>query len=124
MDRGLEPDECFYLRNEPMVRGKEELNLSIDPPPDLAIEVELSRDVLDKMRVYAALGVPELWRFDGESLKIYELADDGDYRPRDGSLHLPDFPTHAVPEWIARAKDSDEATWARSFIDWIRTPGS
>ncbi len=121
LDRGLEPDECYYLRNEPLVRGKEEIDLSIDPPPDLAVEVELSSGALDKMQIYAALRVPELWRFDGEILKGYELAADGEYHLREGSPHLPDFPVQAAPEWIARAKETDEGAWARAFMDWIRT---
>ncbi len=122
LDRGLEPDECFYLRNEPFVRGKDEIDLSLDPPPDLVIEVELSRNSLDKMRIYAALGVGELWRFDGETLSVYELAADGQYQACAGSPQLTDFPVKAVPEWIARAKDTDEGAWARAFIAWIKTP--
>src|SRR3954466_9308750 len=60
LERGLEPDECFYLQNEPLVREKEELDLSTDPPPDLAIEIDVSRDSRRRLRIYAEIGVPEV----------------------------------------------------------------
>ena len=72
LDRGLEADDCFYLANAPLVRGKK-LDLSVDPPPDLAIEVEISRSALDRMGIYAALRVPEIWRYDGETLRVERL---------------------------------------------------
>src|SRR5262245_37853905 len=61
LERGLEPDECYYILNEPRVRGKDNLDLSVDPPPDLAIEVDVTRTSTGKMTIYAAIGIPELW---------------------------------------------------------------
>src|SRR3954454_19090485 len=77
-DRGLEPDECYYLANAERVSGRK-IDLEVDPPPDLAIEVEISRSALDRMGIYAALGVPEVWRFDGETLRVAQLRADGTY---------------------------------------------
>ena len=79
LERGLEPDSCFYLANERRIRGKRELDLTIDPPPDLAIEIDITSSSLDRQGIYAALGVPEIWRFDGESLRVYQLQPDGTY---------------------------------------------
>ena len=62
LERGLEPDECFYFKSSALIRGKTELDLMEDPPPDLAIEVEITQNVLDRISIYAALGVPEIWR--------------------------------------------------------------
>lgn len=118
--RGLEPDQCYYVLNEPAVRGKRKLDLSIDPPPDLAIEIDISRSSLNKLKIYAALGVPEVWLFDGESVRVHELGDGGKYRPREGSLNLPGFPIADVPEWIDRAFETDEATWLIAFQEWAR----
>lgn len=71
-EKGLEADDCFYLNNLPEILGKRrEIDLTVDRPPDLAVEVEISRSVLDRMGIYAALGVPEVWRFDGRR----DLAD-------------------------------------------------
>ncbi|HKI20054.1 MAG TPA: Uma2 family endonuclease, partial [Isosphaeraceae bacterium] len=79
-ERGLEADECYYIAAFSQVRGKRKsIDLSVDPPPDLAIEIEISRSALDRMGIYATLGVPEVWRFDGETLLINQLQDDGTY---------------------------------------------
>lgn len=122
--RGLEPDECFYVRNEPAVRGKRKIDLSVDPVPDLAIEVDVSRPSHEKLEVYAALGIPEVWLFDGQSLRVYELGADGEYAMRDDSLNLPGFPLNVVAEWIDRALDTDETSWAIAFQEWVREQGS
>jgi Uma2 family endonuclease len=120
MLRGLEPDQCYYVQNELAVRGKRKLDLSIDPPPDLAIEIDISRSSLEKLEIYAALGVPEVWLFDGDRLEVRELTDNGTYLVREVSLNLPGFPIAAVPQWIDRAFDTDETTWAISFQEWMQ----
>lgn len=121
--RGLEPDQCYYVRNEPAVRGKRKLDLSIDPPPDLAIEVDITRSSLEKLEIYGALGVPEVWLFNGDRLQINTLAADEVYIPADESLSLPGFPFLLVPEWIDRAFETDNTTWALSFQAWVRRAG-
>src|SRR5437870_10697521 len=67
---GLEPDECFWIKNESRMRGKKKWHALTDPPPDLAIEIDITSSWLDRLAIYAALEIPEVWRFDGESLKI------------------------------------------------------
>ncbi len=66
--KGLEPDECFYIQNERLIRGKNRLDLRRDPPPDLALEMEVTNRAVPKLPIYAALGVPEVWRYDGREL--------------------------------------------------------
>ena len=78
VERGLEPDECYYLQSASRVRDLTALDLGVDPPPDLAIEVDVTRSVMDRLGVYAALRVPEVWRFDGQAVEAYGLAADGD----------------------------------------------
>ena len=70
VERGLEPDASFYFANERRIRGKKRLDLTIDPPPDLAIEIDITSSSLNRQSIYASLGVPEIWRFDGESLRV------------------------------------------------------
>jgi Uma2 family endonuclease len=118
--RGLEPDECYYIQHESLVRGKLGIDLNVDPPPDLVVEIDVSSKSLRKLRLYAGLGIPEVWRFDGQRLTVYELTGDGQYSVRPGSVQLPGFPTADVVEWIARAQTTDEASWARAFPSWIR----
>jgi len=118
--KGLEPDECYWLQNEPHMRGKRELSLAKDPPPDLAVEIEITRTVLDRLPIYAALGVPEIWRFDGEELHVHELHK-GKYREKKQSLAFPFLPLDKIVEFIQQSDEMDETSLIRSFIRWIRS---
>ena len=71
--KGAEPDSCYYLQNEPLVRSKQEIDLDNDPPPDLVLEIDITSGSLDKKPIYAAIGVPELWRYDGNKLDVFVL---------------------------------------------------
>jgi len=75
---GVEPDNCFYIQNEPLIRGNLNINLSQDPPPDLALEIDMTSKSLNRQVIYARLGVPEIWRYDEGVLTIYHLQD-GEY---------------------------------------------
>jgi Uma2 family endonuclease len=119
--RGLEPDECYYVQNEPHVRGKGDVDLETDPPPDLVIEVELSRSALDKFVIYQSLGVPEIWRFDGTELKVHLRAKDGDYRLVDSSAAFPLLPLDGLQEFLSRWKTSGETRLVREFAEWVRS---
>ncbi len=119
-ERGLEPDECYYVDNELVVRGREDLTLESDPPPDLAVEVEISRSALDRMGIYATLGVSEVWRCDGTHLRIERLRSDGAYEPCTHSVCFPDLAATEVDRFLANRHGTDETTWARSFRDWVR----
>lgn len=70
LDRGAEPDKAYYIQNQSLVAGRT-VNLQADPPPDLVVEVDMTHTDIDKNRLYAAMGVPEFWRFDGHNLRIY-----------------------------------------------------
>lgn len=70
LERSLEPDNCYYLEHEFQVRGRDELDLAIDPPPDLAVEVDASTSSLDRLPVYEAIGVPEVWRWRQERIEV------------------------------------------------------
>ncbi|MCO5167347.1 MAG: Uma2 family endonuclease [Planctomycetes bacterium] len=126
LDRGLEPDECYWVQREPAIRGKAELDLLVDPPPDLAVEVEISRSALDKLAVYAALGVPEVWRHDGVRLEVLLLGASGEYAPAARSAALPDLPPEEVTRALARREAVDETSLVREFVARVRAgrPGA
>src|SRR5882724_9254203 len=111
LEKGLEPDKCFYTKNEAKIRGKKRLDLRRDPPPDLAIEVEITQRLLDREQIYAALGVPELWRYDGRKLRVFVLVR-GKYRDRDRSRTFPGVPLELIERWLRHSLTMDEATWA------------
>jgi Uma2 family endonuclease len=119
LDRGLEADDCFYLANAPRVRGKT-IDLSVDPPPDLAIEVEISRSALDRMGIYAALRVPEIWRYDGETLRVEPLQPDGTYATSKTSLAFPFLPLDEVVRFLQQGAAMDHAEWERTLRAWVR----
>ena len=120
LKRGLEPDECFYIFHEPSVRGKDDLDLSIDPPPDLAIEVDVTRSSKAKMAIYAALGVPELWRYDGEEILVFLLDAQGNYQRSETSLNLPMLPIADLKRFLDMRGSFDETTLLIMFRDWVR----
>jgi Uma2 family endonuclease len=120
VERGLEPDQCYYLTNEPLVRGKDDLDLAIDPPPDLAVEMEVSRSVVDRMGIYASFGVPELWRSDGSSLQVLQLHADGRYVVAERSRFFPMLDVAEVEKLLAKRMEMDETRLVRSFRAWVR----
>jgi Uma2 family endonuclease len=118
--KGIEADECYYIQNESAVRGKMEIDLTVDPPPDLAIEIDMSSPSLPRLPIYAALGIPEIWQFDGERCKILSLID-GKYGEKSQSRALPIITVEAVETLIAQAQDMGETSWAKSVRQWVRT---
>ncbi|NET48331.1 MAG: Uma2 family endonuclease [Merismopedia sp. SIO2A8] len=103
--KGLEPDGCFYIHNEAVVRGVETLDFSVHPPPDLVIEVDHSHGSLSKFPIYTALAIPEIWRLRKGILTIYILnADQTGHETSPVSLAFPDFPVQTLPYFLERAK--------------------
>ncbi len=115
--RGFEPDSCFYLQNEASVRNKDRIDLLIDPPPDLVIEIDLTHDSLIKLPIYAQFRVPEVWRYHGVVLEILVL--DGDrYVQRNESTVLPGVTAEALTRLVAEAKGSSRNAWLRRVRAW------
>ena len=117
--KGLEPDECYYVLNESQIRGKLEIDLDVDPPPDLAIEVDISRSTINRLNIYAALGVPEVWRFDGHTLHVYHLQAKRTYVEAEASLNVPAFPVREIVRFL-QPSEQDETSLMWSFVDWVK----
>ncbi len=97
------------------------LDLAVDPPPDLAIEVDVTRSVMDRLGVYAALRVPEVWRFDGQAVEAYTLATDGRYERIANSAALPFLPLDELGPLVqGAAANGDDAAWFREVQTWLR----
>jgi Uma2 family endonuclease len=120
LEKGLEPDNCYYIQHAAAMRAKEDLDFSVDPPPELAVEIEVTRRALDKLRLYAALGVPEVWRYDGRELRVYRLGPEGRYEPSSTSVALPGFPVGEVQRILPQSAAVGEIELAKSFRDWVR----
>ncbi len=118
MTAGIEPDNCFYIDHEAAVRNKERLDLSVDPPPDLVLEIDVTSRTHPS--IYEALGVPELWRFEKGKLKIY-LLEDGKYVESDKSKNFPNLPLiEAIPEYGDRAKTDGRNKTMKAFRVWVK----
>ncbi|MDR3635829.1 MAG: Uma2 family endonuclease [Isosphaeraceae bacterium] len=119
--RGLEADASFYLENFRRVRGKKKLDLSVDPPPDLAVEVEISRSAMSRMDIYASLSVPEVWRFDGERLSVWQLQPNGSYTEVTTSPSFPRLGLEEVIHWLNLAASMEDLSeWVVQFQTWVR----
>jgi Uma2 family endonuclease len=118
--KGIEPDECYWIQNEAAVRGKKQINLAVDPPPDLALEVDVSRSWLDRIAIFAALRIPEVWCFDGRSLRIHLLQPNGEYAQSDTGAAFPFLPMTDFARFLQFDERTDELTQMRAFVDWLR----
>lgn len=119
MDAGVEPDDCFYIQNEARVRGKDRINLEIDPPPDLAIEIDITSRT--RLNNYQALRVPELWRWNGKKLEINLLLD-GKYGESNISNIFVNLPiSQVIPEYFMLSKINGRNATMKAFRAWIKT---
>jgi Uma2 family endonuclease len=121
LEKGAEPDKCHYLGDHAaLVRGKQRLEMGVDPPPDLVIEADVTHSSLDRLGIYAALGVREVWRFDRQTLQFFHLQADGSLQPRDTSLNFPGLPLTVVAQFLEQASDADKTAWIRTFRVYVR----
>jgi Uma2 family endonuclease len=119
LQKALEADESYYIAHEHKVRGREDIDLEVDPPPDLALEIEVSRSTMERMAIYAALRVPEVWRWDGEVLRVFLLSSRGTYRQSHHSKAFPFLPLTDFAQFLTRT-DLSETQLLRSFRAWVR----
>lgn len=119
-EKGLEPDNCYWIANEKKVRGKKKIDLKVDPPPDLGLETDITHSSLDRLSIYAALGVPEVWRFDGKHLVFLILGPSGKYSEADASPTFPFLQPQILLRFLGMAASQDENTVVKSFRVWVR----
>lgn len=117
--KGVEPDACFYVRNASLVGTKDEIDFNTDPPPDVVVEIDLHHDSISKFPIYAALGVPEFWRYDGNILTIHHLIE-GRYQPSEASESLPLLTGAVLTEFLARTSKEDQYDILLAFEEWLR----
>lgn len=118
MNKGIEPDNCFYIQNEAAVRGKNQLNLTVDPPPDLALEIDVTSRTHPS--IYEALGVPELWRFEKGKLQINVLQE-GKYIKGESSPIFPKFSLiEVIPQYLNQCRSVGRNKTMKAFRAWVR----
>jgi Uma2 family endonuclease len=118
MSQAVEPDDCFYIEHEALIRGKKRLNLESDPPPDLAIEIDLTSRT--RFNNYEQLGIKELWRFDGHNLEI-NLLENGQYHISKISCLFPNLLIKEIlPQYLEQSKIAGRNTTIKKFRQWVR----
>ena len=118
LKRGFEADESYYIQFAAQIRSNRDIDLSIDPPPDLVVEVEMTRSAIDKLRLFASMGIPEVWRYDGKTLWIGSLQKDK-YIEAEFSHVLPDFPVELASEFLAQRFEISETELIRQFAELV-----
>ncbi len=118
--RGLEPDQCYWIAQEARMRGRDAIDFRTDPPPDLVVEIDITSSSLDRMGMYAGLGVPEVWCFDGQQLTFSMLQPDRSYATSANSRAFPALSVADVSGFLARRAQIDETTLMREFRAWAR----
>jgi Uma2 family endonuclease len=121
LGKGLEPDECYYVQHADAVRGKDRLDLAVDPPPDLAVEVDITSRSIKRQPIYRALGIPELWRFRARRLAVMLLGPDKTYSPSATSAAFPFLPMDKFEAFLLRMEHEEQTAVLREFRDWVRT---
>ncbi|MEZ2277287.1 MAG: Uma2 family endonuclease [Microcoleus sp.] len=120
LERGLEPDQCYYIENEAIVRSLKQIDLNQDPPPDLVIEIDITSSSINRMELYASLGVPEVWRYDGSRLIFYQL-EGQEYVEREVSPHFPFLSSSEIMGFVETQKNVGETSMIRGFRQWVRS---
>jgi Uma2 family endonuclease len=117
--RGLEPDQCYYIQHESAIRELDDIDLTRDPPPDLAVEIDITYSSVNRLAIYEALGVPEVWRYDGKKLTIYYL-ENQKYEMRNDSPAFPKILVTELVRFLELRKTMGETSLIRSFREWVR----
>ncbi len=119
LERGFEPDSCFYIQNEERIRGKDRIDLAVDPPPDLVIEIDITSPSFSKLPIYAQIGVPEVWRYDGERMTILVL-EGSDYVETTESIVLLPVTSNSLTDLVEKSKATRRTIWLEKVREWAR----
>ncbi len=120
LDRGLEPDECYWVASYLAVKDREEYDAAIDPPPDLVIEVEVSRSMMNRLGIFRAVQVPEIWRWTERGrLEFHHRQDDGSYSIEPRSKAFPWLSSEDVGRFVRKARVDGVSATAEAFRAWV-----
>ena len=118
-EKGSEPDGCFYVQSADLIGAKEDIDFSVDPLPDIAVEIDIHHDSQAKLSIYAALGIREAWRYDGREMKIYHLQD-GNYIPAESSIALPVLTAGILTGFLTRSQRENQYETLLAFEEWLQ----
>jgi Uma2 family endonuclease len=117
--KGVEPDTCFYVQNARRIIGRRTITLGVDPPPDVAVEIDTTNESLSKFHIYAALGVPEIWRYDGEKAHFYQLSETS-YQEIQSSIAFPLLTAEDLTRFLEQSKTEGQTAAVAAFLKSLR----
>lgn len=117
--KAFEPDSCFYIQHADSVMGNADIKLPVNPPPDLVIEVDITRESLNRFPIFAAVGIPEVWRFDGARVMFYRLESEA-YIETTHSLALTTLDSDTATDFLTQSQTLKSTVWLRKVRDWAR----
>lgn len=120
LQRAIAADESFYLENEPKVRARERIDLNVDPPPDLGVEIDMTTDSRRRFSIYAKIGVPEIWRYDGRVVTIHQRQQEGRYVTVERSRYFAFLTAAELTRFLAQRGQVDQNSLVRSFREWVK----
>ena len=121
--KGSEPDACFYVQTAAALGNRMQIDFAVDPPPDIAVEIDIHHDSLSKFSIYAGLEVPEIWRYDGERLSIFHLQEDH-YIAQDASRALPVLTGRVLTDFLTRLRAEGDSAAILAFDEWLSSQES
>ena len=119
LQKGVEPDTSFYIARVDAVRGRKRLDLAVDPPPDLVIEIEVTEPLLPRLPIFAAMRVPEIWVCEDETVRILRL-DRSHYRDAKRSAALSPLTAEIITDFLRRSGKMKSPAWARAVREWAQ----
>ena len=120
LGKGAEPDACYYVKNAARVIGKRKFDLEFDPPPDIVVEIDITNESLSKFPIYAALSVPEIWRYDSRQFQFYALID-GEYVKVAARRFLPGLTGPMMAETIEASLTQGQTRALKAFRKRVRS---
>src|SRR5829696_3103863 len=121
LERGFEPDASFYIQHEERIRGQTEVDLSVDPPPDIVLEMAVSRSAIDKLGLFACMGISEVWRCEGQQVSIFILDRELDtYQESSQGLALPALSREILTRFLTESRTTLSPDWFQAVSDWAR----
>ena len=117
---GVEPDTCFYIQNASKIIGKNRIDLAVDPPPDIAVEIDISHRSTTKLKIYEELKVPEIWLYDEQQLHIFLLSENG-YIASPTSQSFPFLTSEALTHFLELSKTLGQGAALKAFREWVKT---
>lgn len=120
LQKGFEPDSCFYIQHADAIHGKQEIDIVVDPPPDLSIEVDITRESLNRFPIFAAVGIPEVWCFDGTNVAIFRL-ESGGYSESTNSIAFPAVSGEILTHFLDESHELKSTAWLRNVREWARS---